>query len=143
MALRIVAWRLVVTVGARGKARRSGDVLRACVVEGDVHGQLRCASDDRWNVRASAGARRGDGQSLGQRPQRGRDVPCAAQAVTAEPRTVVVTGASTGIGLAIARVLAGRGVHVFGSVRREVDADRLRADLGPLFTPLLFDVTDV
>lgn len=63
--------------------------------------------------------------------------------MTDEPRTVVVTGASTGIGLAIARVLAGRGVHVFGSVRREVDADRLRADLGPLFTPLLFDVTDV
>ena len=57
-------------------------------------------------------------------------------------RHVVVTGASTGIGLATARVLVSRGVHVFGSVRRESDGDRLRAELGPSFTPLLFDVTD-
>ena len=57
-------------------------------------------------------------------------------------RTVVVTGASTGIGLAIARVLVRHGVHVFGSVRRPADADRARNDLGSLFTPLVFDVTD-
>ena len=58
------------------------------------------------------------------------------------PRTVVVPGASTGIGLGIARVLVRHGVHVFGSVRRQADADRLRSDLGSRFTPLLFDVTD-
>ena len=57
-------------------------------------------------------------------------------------RTVVVTGASTGIGLAIARVLIAKGVHVFGSVRRPVDADRLRTEFGAGFSPLLFDVTD-
>ena len=57
--------------------------------------------------------------------------------------TVVVTGASTGIGLAIARVLVGHGVHVFGSVRRGADGDRVRAELGDRFTPLVFDVTDV
>lgn len=57
-------------------------------------------------------------------------------------RAVVVTGASTGIGLAIARVLVGHGVRVFGSVRRRGDADRVRAELGARFTPLLFDVTD-
>ena len=56
---------------------------------------------------------------------------------------VVVTGVSTGIGLATARVLAAHGVHVFGSVRRFADGDRLRAELGERFTPLLFDVTDV
>jgi NAD(P)-dependent dehydrogenase (short-subunit alcohol dehydrogenase family) len=56
---------------------------------------------------------------------------------------VVVTGVSTGIGLATARVLATHGVHVFGSVRRLADGDRLRAELGERFTPLLFDVTDV
>ena len=56
---------------------------------------------------------------------------------------VVVTGVSTGIGLATARVLAARDVHVFGSVRRIADADRLRTELGPRFTPLMFDVTDV
>ena len=58
------------------------------------------------------------------------------------PRTVVVTGASTGIGLGIARVLVAHGVHVFGSVRRLADADRIRDDLGSGFTPLVFDVTD-
>ena len=62
--------------------------------------------------------------------------------MSGEARTVVVTGVSTGIGLAIARVLAGHGVHVFGSVRRPGDADRVRAELGDRFTPLLFDVTD-
>jgi NAD(P)-dependent dehydrogenase (short-subunit alcohol dehydrogenase family) len=58
------------------------------------------------------------------------------------PDVVVVTGVSTGIGLATARVLLGHGVHVFGSVRQQTDADRLRAELGTGFTPLLFDVTD-
>ena len=33
-----------------------------------------------------------------------------------------MTGASTGIGFATARVLIARGVHVFGSVRRAADA---------------------
>ena len=57
-------------------------------------------------------------------------------------RHVVVTGVSTGIGNAIACVLASRGVHVFGSVRRGEDAARLRAEFGDRFTPLIFDVTD-
>jgi NAD(P)-dependent dehydrogenase (short-subunit alcohol dehydrogenase family) len=57
-------------------------------------------------------------------------------------KAVVVTGASTGIGLAIARVLVGHGVHVFGSVRRRADADRVRSELGQGFSPLVFDVTD-
>ena len=57
-------------------------------------------------------------------------------------RVVVVTGVSTGIGHAIARVLVRHDVHVFGSVRRDEDARRLRDELGSRFTPLLFDVTD-
>ncbi|MGE5837286.1 MAG: SDR family oxidoreductase [Acidobacteriota bacterium] len=56
--------------------------------------------------------------------------------------TVVVTGTSTGIGYSTARVLTHRGVRVFGSVRREADGDRVRRELGSLFTPLVFDVTD-
>ena len=55
---------------------------------------------------------------------------------------IVVTGVSSGIGRAIARLLAARGYHVFGSVRREADARSLRAELGTACTPLLFDVTD-
>jgi NAD(P)-dependent dehydrogenase (short-subunit alcohol dehydrogenase family) len=57
-------------------------------------------------------------------------------------KTVVVTGVSTGIGWATAKVLTSKGFRVFGSVRDEADAGRLRAELGPHFTPLVFDITD-
>lgn len=57
-------------------------------------------------------------------------------------RSVVVTGASTGIGWATAKVLLARGFRVFGSVRKQADADRLKAEFGANFTPLMFDVTD-
>ena len=57
-------------------------------------------------------------------------------------RSVVVTGASTGIGHGAAKVLIDRGFRVFGSVRKQADADRLTRELGPHFTALLFDVTD-
>ena len=56
--------------------------------------------------------------------------------------SVVVTGASTGIGWAVAQVLTQRGFHVFGSVRRPADAERLAAAFGQAVTPLVFDVTD-
>jgi NAD(P)-dependent dehydrogenase (short-subunit alcohol dehydrogenase family) len=56
--------------------------------------------------------------------------------------TVVVTGTSTGIGYSTAHVLTQRGLRVFGSVRRSTDGDRVRRDLGPLFTPVVFDITD-
>jgi hypothetical protein len=56
--------------------------------------------------------------------------------------TAVITGVSTGIGYETARTLAERGFHVFGSVRRTVDADRLSAELGDQFTPLQFDLRD-
>ncbi len=57
-------------------------------------------------------------------------------------RSIVVTGASTGIGLATARLLVEKGFRVFGSVRKEEDGARLRAELGEALTPLRFDVTD-
>jgi NAD(P)-dependent dehydrogenase (short-subunit alcohol dehydrogenase family) len=57
-------------------------------------------------------------------------------------KSVVVTGASTGIGWGCTKVLVSRGFHVFGSVRKEADANRLKAEFGERFTPLLFDVTD-
>jgi NAD(P)-dependent dehydrogenase (short-subunit alcohol dehydrogenase family) len=52
---------------------------------------------------------------------------------------VVVTGASSGIGEAIARHLASLGFHVFAGVRKEEDAGRLR-EAG--LRPLELDVTD-
>lgn len=57
-------------------------------------------------------------------------------------RTVVITGVSSGIGYTTAQLLLGRGFRVFGSVRKAADAERLAAELGPGFTPLVFDVTD-
>jgi NAD(P)-dependent dehydrogenase (short-subunit alcohol dehydrogenase family) len=57
-------------------------------------------------------------------------------------QSVVITGASTGIGWATAKLLLERGFRVFGSVRKQADADRLKDEFGPNFTPLLFDVTD-
>jgi NAD(P)-dependent dehydrogenase (short-subunit alcohol dehydrogenase family) len=57
-------------------------------------------------------------------------------------RSVVITGASTGIGWAAAKLLLDRGFRVFGSVRQQADADRLTSEFGTNFTPLLFDVTD-
>ena len=57
-------------------------------------------------------------------------------------RSVVITGASTGIGWATAKLLLDRGFRVFGSVRKEADAERLKREFGANFTPLLFDITD-
>jgi NAD(P)-dependent dehydrogenase (short-subunit alcohol dehydrogenase family) len=57
-------------------------------------------------------------------------------------QSVVITGASTGIGWATAKLLLQRGFRVFGSVRKPADADRLRAEFGANFIPLLFDVTN-
>jgi NAD(P)-dependent dehydrogenase (short-subunit alcohol dehydrogenase family) len=57
-------------------------------------------------------------------------------------QSVVITGASTGIGWATAKLLLDRGFRVFGSVRKQVDADRLKEQFGANFVPLLFDVTD-
>ncbi len=55
---------------------------------------------------------------------------------------VVITGVSTGIGHAMCAALLERGYQVFGSVRKQDDADRLQSEWGSQFTPLLFDVTD-
>jgi NAD(P)-dependent dehydrogenase (short-subunit alcohol dehydrogenase family) len=57
-------------------------------------------------------------------------------------RSVVVTGTSTGIGWGTAKVLIAHGFRVFGSVRKIADAERLGAEFGDRFVPLLFDVTD-
>ena len=57
-------------------------------------------------------------------------------------QSVVVTGVSTGIGWGITKVLIERGFRVFGSVRKAQDAERLSAEFGERFVPLVFDVTD-
>jgi NAD(P)-dependent dehydrogenase (short-subunit alcohol dehydrogenase family) len=51
---------------------------------------------------------------------------------------IVVTGASTGMGAATARELAHKGFHVLAGVRREADADALRAEG---IEPRILDIT--
>ena len=57
-------------------------------------------------------------------------------------KNILITGVSTGIGYGAAKQFIQRGYAVFGSVRTPDDANRLRAELGESFTPLVFDVTD-
>ena len=63
-----------------------------------------------------------------------------------EKKTVLVSGASTGIGRATVMWLAARGHRVFAGVRREADADSLREDAerlegGGSLEPIQLDVT--
>lgn len=57
-------------------------------------------------------------------------------------RSVLVTGASTGIGRATVLRLDGAGWKVFAGVRREEDADSLRAEASERLVPVILDVTD-
>jgi NAD(P)-dependent dehydrogenase (short-subunit alcohol dehydrogenase family) len=57
-------------------------------------------------------------------------------------KSVVITGVSTGIGWGTTKVLIEKGFRVFGSVRKQQDAERLAKEYGENFLPLLFDVTD-
>src|ERR1700678_2609628 len=60
----------------------------------------------------------------------------------ANSKDVVVTGVSTGIGWGTTKVLVSKGFRVFGSVRKQPDADRLQGEFGDGFVPLLMDITD-
>src|SRR5580700_10562858 len=57
-------------------------------------------------------------------------------------KNVVVTGVSTGIGWGTTKVLISKGFRVFGSVRKQADADRLQREFGNGFVPLMMDITD-
>lgn len=57
-------------------------------------------------------------------------------------RSALVTGASTGIGRATALRLDASGWKVFAGVRKEADAEALRADGSERLAPVLLDVTE-
>lgn len=60
----------------------------------------------------------------------------------ANSKDVVVTGVSSGIGLGTTKVLVSKGFRVFGSLRKQADADRLQREFGDDFVPLVMDITD-
>lgn len=59
-----------------------------------------------------------------------------------ERRSVVITGASSGIGRACALSLDSEGLHVFAFVRQNADGEALRREASERLTPLRIDVTD-
>ncbi|WP_395753296.1 SDR family oxidoreductase [Prosthecobacter sp.] len=61
---------------------------------------------------------------------------------SAKPRNVLITGASTGIGAACARMLSERGWRVFAGVRRENDGEALLASTKGQIVPVILDVTN-
>lgn len=54
----------------------------------------------------------------------------------------LITGVSTGIGYAAAKQFLEKEHIVFGSVRKQADAERLQKEFGENFIPLLFDVVE-
>jgi len=58
------------------------------------------------------------------------------------PASVLITGASTGIGRATALHLDRLGYRVFAGVRRQADAEGLRSESSKRLVPVLLDVTD-
>jgi NAD(P)-dependent dehydrogenase (short-subunit alcohol dehydrogenase family) len=64
------------------------------------------------------------------------------RSVIVNNKDVVVTGVTTGIGQATTKVLISKGYRVFGSVRKQSDADDLQKELGNSVVPLIMDITD-
>ncbi|MEV6596508.1 SDR family NAD(P)-dependent oxidoreductase [Actinoplanes sp. NPDC051346] len=64
-----------------------------------------------------------------------------SEQLVGEGRTVLVSGASTGLGRACARHLDDLGFRVFAGVRRSADAEALRAASSPRLRTIMLDVT--
>ena len=62
--------------------------------------------------------------------------------MSSDKHCVVITGVSSGIGYALLEVFIAEGYFVFGSVRKQSDADRLITKYQGSYFPLLFDVVD-
>ena len=61
--------------------------------------------------------------------------------MTLNGKTVIVTGASSGLGAEFSRMLVHKGAHVYGLARRDDRLVSLRTLLGKTFHPVVCDVT--
>lgn len=57
-------------------------------------------------------------------------------------KTAIITGASSGLGKAIATALVAKKTKVYGIARNQEKLKRLQKQLGPLFYPVAMDITD-
>src|SRR5579859_6825068 len=57
-------------------------------------------------------------------------------------KNILITGVSTGIGYESASALLAKGYRVYGTVRKQTDAEKLAQEWGRMFYPLVLDVTD-
>jgi NAD(P)-dependent dehydrogenase (short-subunit alcohol dehydrogenase family) len=57
-------------------------------------------------------------------------------------KNILITGVSTGIGYHLTKLFISKGFRVFGSVRKDADAEKLSEIFGPKFEPMVFDVTN-
>src|SRR3954470_2533709 len=59
-----------------------------------------------------------------------------------DTKTVLITGASSGIGRSTVARMVRSGWSVFATVRKEHDGAQLRSDFGARVIPIIMDVTD-
>src|SRR5690625_5709810 len=57
-------------------------------------------------------------------------------------KTAIITGASSGLGEAIATALVGKKTKVYGIARNNKKLVKLQKQLGPLFLPVPIDITN-
>jgi NADP-dependent 3-hydroxy acid dehydrogenase YdfG len=57
-------------------------------------------------------------------------------------KNAIITGASSGIGAALSRLLVQKGAKVYGIARRASKLDELQKELGQSFLPVVLDVTN-